>query len=55
MNEQKERGSDSKNFGKRIIEFGVVLKSHEGLKLYGLFCKFPKKNQKTGFSGIIFG
>jgi hypothetical protein len=25
MNAQKERGSDSKNFGKRITEFGVVV------------------------------
>jgi hypothetical protein len=25
MNEQKERGSDSENFGARITEFGVVV------------------------------
>jgi hypothetical protein len=25
MNAQKERGSDSENFGKRITEFGVVV------------------------------
>jgi hypothetical protein len=25
MNAQKERGSDSENFGERITEFGVVV------------------------------
>jgi hypothetical protein len=25
MNAQKERGSDSENFGKRITEFGVAV------------------------------
>jgi hypothetical protein len=33
----------------------VWLKSSEGLKFQRLFCKFPEKYWKTGFSGIIFG
>jgi hypothetical protein len=40
---------------KQSLNLALWLKSFEGLKFEGLFCKFPKKNQKIGFSGIIFG
>jgi hypothetical protein len=29
MNAQKERGSDSENFGTRITRFGVVVEKYE--------------------------
>jgi hypothetical protein len=31
MNAKNERGSDSKNFGERITEFGVMVEKYEGL------------------------
>jgi hypothetical protein len=37
------------------LNMELWLKCYEGLKFYGVFCKFPKKNQKIGFSGIIIG
>jgi hypothetical protein len=35
MNAQKERGSDSENFGTRIIEFGVVVEEICSFELLG--------------------
>jgi hypothetical protein len=40
MNAQKERGSDSENFGSRITGFGVGLKRYAILKFWGYFCGF---------------
>jgi hypothetical protein len=39
---------------KQLLNLVLWLKSYEGLKFQGLFCKFPEKNRKIGFSGIIF-
>jgi hypothetical protein len=49
MNAQKERESDSENFGEKSLNLELWLKSYEGLKFQGLFCKFPKKKQKIGY------
>jgi hypothetical protein len=37
MNAQKERGSDSKNFGTRITGFGVVVEKMWNFEVSGLF------------------
>jgi hypothetical protein len=37
MNAQKERGSDSKNFGTRITRFGVVVEKIWNFEVLGLF------------------
>jgi hypothetical protein len=37
------------------LNLELWLKSYEGLKFQGLFCKFPEKNQKIWFSWIISG
>jgi hypothetical protein len=37
MNAQKERGSDSKNFGTRITAFGVVVEKIWNFEVLGLF------------------
>jgi hypothetical protein len=37
MNAQKERGSDSKNFGTRITRFGVVVEKIWNFEVSGLF------------------
>jgi hypothetical protein len=40
MNAQKERGSDSENFGRRITRFAVVVERYEFLKFWSYFCGF---------------
>jgi hypothetical protein len=40
MNAQKERGSDSKNFGTRITGFGVVVEKIWNFEVSGLFLWF---------------
>jgi hypothetical protein len=37
MNAQKERGSDSENFGTRITKFGVVVEKIWSFEVSGLF------------------
>jgi hypothetical protein len=37
MNAQKERGSDSENFGTRITRYGVVVEKYEFLKFWSYF------------------
>jgi hypothetical protein len=37
MNAQKERGSDSKNFGTRITGFGIVVEKIWNFEVLGLF------------------
>jgi hypothetical protein len=40
MNAQKERGSDSENFGRRITGFGVVVEKIWSFEVLGLFHDF---------------
>jgi hypothetical protein len=40
MNAQKEGGSDSGNFGRKITRFGVVVEIYEFLKFWSYFCGF---------------
>jgi hypothetical protein len=43
MNAQKERGSDSKNFGTRITGFGVEVEKIWNFEVSGLFLSiFPR-------------
>jgi hypothetical protein len=65
MNAQKERGSDSENFGTKITTFGVVVEKiliFEVLELFlwiflrlgtflELFFKFPDLNVKSWTAG----
>jgi hypothetical protein len=55
MNAQKERGSDSENFGERITEFGVVVEKLSRFEVPGAFLQISREDQKIGFFGIIFG
>jgi hypothetical protein len=52
---KKKDGVIPRIFVKESLNLQLWLKSYEGLMFQGLFCKFPEKNQKFGFSGIIFG
>jgi hypothetical protein len=51
MSVENKGRSDSRIFGVRITEFGVVAERYEDLKLGGLFCEF---SEARDLSGIIF-
>jgi hypothetical protein len=47
MNVQKERGSDSKNFGERITEFGVVVEKLWRFEVPGAFLQISWEKSKN--------
>jgi hypothetical protein len=51
INAQKERGSDSENFGTRITGFGVVVEKIWSFEVLGLFHDF---SEARDLSRIIF-
>jgi hypothetical protein len=53
MNAQRERGSDSENFGERITEFRVVVEKLGRFEVPEAFLQISRENQKIGFSGLF--